>query len=67
MKKQPNRNGRYRRLLIVWVLLAVVMAAAITITGVGILTSQIKTDRRGIRLLSNPIPSAVTTCCRASV
>ncbi len=49
MKKQPNRNGRHRRLLIVWVLLAVVMAAAITVTGVGILTSQIKTDRRGIR------------------
>lgn len=45
MKKQPNRNGRHRRLLIVWVLLAVVMAAAITITSVGILTSQIKTDR----------------------
>lgn len=45
MKKQTNRNGRHRKLLILWVALAVIMAAAITITSIGILTSQIKDER----------------------
>ena len=45
MKKQSERNGRHRRLLVVWVLLAVVMSTAITITSVSILTKQIRTNR----------------------
>ena len=45
MKKQRDRNERHRKLLIVWALLAVTMAAAITITSISILTSQIRTDR----------------------
>ncbi|MBQ7718466.1 MAG: HD domain-containing protein [Clostridia bacterium] len=45
MKKQINRDGRHKKLLIVWGLLAVIMAAAITITSISILTKQIRTDR----------------------
>ena len=45
MKKQSDRDERHRKLLIVWALLAVVMAAAITFTSISILTSQIKSDR----------------------
>lgn len=45
MKKQADRNIRHKKLLIVWALLAVIMAAAITITGISILSSQIRTDR----------------------
>lgn len=45
MKKQTDRNIRHRKLLIIWALLAVIMAAAITITGISILSSQIRTDR----------------------
>ena len=45
MKKHKNRDERHRKLLFVWGLLAVIMAAAITITSVGILTSQIRKDR----------------------
>ena len=45
MKKQGDRDGRRRKLLFVWVLLAVIMACAITITSISILTSQVKNDR----------------------
>ena len=45
MKKQNDHEGRHKRLLFVWVALAVVMATAITVTGVSILSSQIRTDR----------------------
>ena len=45
MNKNKNRNSRHRKLLVVWVILAVVMAVAITSTSVGIIISQIKTDR----------------------
>lgn len=45
MKKQTNRAGRHRKLLIIWVVLAVVMATAITGTSIGILTSQIRSNR----------------------
>ncbi|MBR0413701.1 MAG: HD-GYP domain-containing protein [Clostridia bacterium] len=45
MEKQKNREGRHRRLLIVWVVLAVVMATAITFTGASVLSSQIRKDR----------------------
>jgi putative nucleotidyltransferase with HDIG domain len=45
MKKQVNRDTRHRKLLIVWVLLAVTMSAAITITGISLLSSTIRTDR----------------------
>ena len=44
-KKQVNRDTRHRKLLIVWVLLAVTMSAAITITGISLLSSTIRTDR----------------------
>ena len=44
-KKQIDRKGRHRKLLIVWVVLAVVMAIAITVTSVTILTSQIRKER----------------------
>ena len=43
--KQTDRNGRHKKLLIVWALLAIVMASAITITSVSILTTQIRKDR----------------------
>ena len=45
MEKQKDRQGRNKRLLIVWVVLAIVMATAITITGASILSSQIRKDR----------------------
>ena len=45
MKKEKSRAGRNRSLLILWVVLAAVMATAITITSVSILTSQIRKDR----------------------
>ena len=45
MKKQVDRVGRRRKLLFVWVLLAIIMAGAITITSISILTSQVKNDR----------------------
>lgn len=45
MKKQVDRDVRHRRLLIVWGVLAVIMAAAITITSISILTSQIRSNR----------------------
>ena len=45
MAKEKTREGRHRKLLIVWVVLAAVMAIAITVTSVTILTSQIKKDR----------------------
>lgn len=45
MKKHKDRAGRRRKLLVVLVLLGVIMAAAITITSISVLTSQIRTDR----------------------
>ena len=45
MKKQTNRVGRQRKLLIIWVVLAVVMATAITGTSIGILSKQIRDNR----------------------
>ena len=45
MKKTTDRTAQHRKLLIVWVLLAVIMAVAITATSITILTSQIRTDR----------------------
>ena len=45
MKKQANRDIRHKKLLIVWGLLAVVMAAAITITSISILSTQIRANR----------------------
>ena len=44
-KKQMDRDVRHKRLLILWAILAVVMASAITATSVGIVISQVKTDR----------------------
>ena len=44
-KKQISREVRNKRLLIAWVMLAIVMAVAITITGISIITSQISTER----------------------
>ena len=44
MKKQVDRVGRRRKLLFVWVLLAIIMAAASAITSISILTSQVKND-----------------------
>ena len=45
MAKEKTREGRHKKLLIVWVVLAAVMAIAITVTSVTILTSQIKKER----------------------
>lgn len=45
MKKQHTRSARYKRLLGLWVALTVIMAAAITITSVSILTSQVRKSR----------------------
>ena len=45
MEKGKKRRGGHRRLLIIWVTLAVVMATAITVTGVSVLSSQIRKDR----------------------
>ena len=45
MKKERDRESRQKRLIIVWILLAAIMATAITITGVWALSSQIRKDR----------------------
>lgn len=45
MKKQKNHKNRHRKLLIAWVLLTVIMATAITISSISILTKQIRSDR----------------------
>jgi putative nucleotidyltransferase with HDIG domain len=45
MKKERNRQGLQKRLIIVWVVLAVIMATAITATSVSVLSSQIRKDR----------------------
>ena len=45
MKKPIDREVRNKRIMIVWVILAVIMAVAITITSVSIISSQIHTDR----------------------
>ena len=45
MAKQQNHEGRNKRLIFVWVALAVVMATAITVTGVSIISAQIRKDR----------------------
>ena len=45
MKKQIDRGSRHKKLLIIWAILAIVMAAAITSTSVGIIISQAKNDR----------------------
>lgn len=43
--KEQTRDKRNRKLLIIWVILAIVMAAAITATSVSIVIKQVKTDR----------------------
>ena len=45
MKKQRERDGRHRKLLVIWAFLAVIMAVAITGTSISIVTSQIRTER----------------------
>ena len=45
MKTQNGRDGRHRRLLILWVAMAIIMCTAITVTSVSILTSQIRKNR----------------------
>ena len=45
MEKTRDRRGRHKKLLVVWCLLAIVMAAAITGASVSIITSQVKSDR----------------------
>ena len=45
MKRERNIENRQRRLIIVWVVLAAIMATAITITSVSVLSSQIRKDR----------------------
>lgn len=45
MKKEQSRSSRHKKLLILWILLAVVMATAITVASVSILSSQIREDR----------------------
>ena len=45
MNKQMDRDIRYKKLLIIWAILAIIMAAAITVTSVSIVTSQVKSDR----------------------
>ena len=45
MKKEQNRSGRNRKLLIIWVLLAVIMATAITVTSVVLLSNQVRDNR----------------------
>ena len=39
MKKEQNRSSRHKKLLFLWILLAVVMATAITVASVSILSS----------------------------
>jgi len=45
MKKERNRQGLQKRLIIVWIALAVIMATAITVTSVSVLSSQIRRER----------------------
>lgn len=45
MKKEKKHLNRQQLLIIVWVVLAVIMATAITITSVSLISSQIKKDR----------------------
>ena len=45
MDKQRDRGGRHKKLLIAWVILAVLTVGAITFASIGILTSQIRNDR----------------------
>ena len=45
MKKVKRNENRQIRLIIVWVVLAAIMATAITITSVSVLSSQIRKDR----------------------
>ena len=45
MKRERDRQGLQKRLIVVWILLAVIMASAITITSVSVLSSQIRKDR----------------------
>lgn len=45
MKKRTDRDARHIKLIIIWAILAVVMAAAITATSVSIVVSQVKTNR----------------------
>lgn len=64
MKQQKDRHGRHKRLLVVWVTLVVVMATAITVTGVSILSSQIRKEREetvtgAAKLASKSIPGGL--------
>ncbi|MBO4897347.1 MAG: HD domain-containing protein [Clostridia bacterium] len=43
--KTKAHGSRHKRLLVIWVLLAIIMAAAITITSISIFTKQIRSDR----------------------
>ncbi|MBR0412018.1 MAG: HD-GYP domain-containing protein [Eubacterium sp.] len=45
MNKEKKRIKRQNLLIIVWIVLAVIMATAITVTGVSVLSSQIRKDR----------------------
>ena len=45
MKKERNRQGLQKRLIAVWVALAIIMATAITATSISLLSSQIRKDR----------------------
>ena len=45
MEKEKKRISRQIMLIIVWIALAVIMATAITVTGVSVLSSQIRKDR----------------------
>ena len=45
MNKQMDRDIRYKKLLIIWAILAIVMAGAITATSISIVISQVKTTR----------------------
>ena len=45
MKKERDRQGLQKRLIVVWIALAVIMATAITLTSISVLSSQIKKDR----------------------
>lgn len=45
MNKEKKSNSLQKRLIVVWVVLAVIMASAITFTSVSVLSSQIRKDR----------------------
>ena len=60
MAKQKDRNSLHKKLLLVWVLLAVIMAIAITGTSISIISHQIRSDREqavtgAAKLASNAI------------